>query len=138
VPARRDRSLRRAVDYIERHYSEPLRLETVARIAGITPVYFSKLFKEREHVTFENYLRRLRIERAKQLLVNTGIGVSRVAEQSGFQSPQYFCRVFRSVTGQTPLAFRRQPLLDRPLRHGKKVQKKLARIQSGATRDPLG
>jgi AraC-like DNA-binding protein len=109
VAARRDRALRHATQYIEQHLAEPIRLETVARVAGFARVYFSMLFKAREGITFEVHVRRLRIERAKQLLTNTGLGTARVAEMSGFASPQYFCRVFRAATGVTPGAYRRDP-----------------------------
>lgn len=137
VPARQDRGLRRAVEYIDQHYAEPLRLESVAGVAGISPVYFSKLFKQREHTTFEDYVGRLRIERAKQLLTNTGLSVTGVAQQSGFNSPQYFCRVFRSATGRTPLSYRRDPVERSPGRRGSKVQKKPVKVQRSASSRPI-
>jgi AraC-like DNA-binding protein len=124
VPARQDRSVRHAVAYIEQHYAEPLRLQTVARVAGLAPVYFSKVFKRTEATTFEQYVRRLRIERAKQFLTNTGLSTARVAEMTGFSSAQYFCRVFREATGKTPGAYRSEP----PRREGNKVQTKGVRV----------
>jgi AraC-like DNA-binding protein len=107
VAARRDRSLRRALAYIHRHYSEPLQLEQVARVAGFAPNYFSALFKQREHVTFDHFLRGLRIERAKQLLVSTDLEARRVAELSGFATASYFARAFRRAVEMTPVAYRR-------------------------------
>jgi AraC-like DNA-binding protein len=107
VPARQDRSLRAALDYIHQNYSGPLRLGRVARIAGFTPNHFSKLFIKSERLPFEQYVVRLRVDRAKQLLAGTELDVMRVAELSGFNSAPYFCRVFRRATGTTPLAFRR-------------------------------
>jgi AraC-like DNA-binding protein len=108
VAARQDRSLRGALDYIQQHYSETLPLKKVARVAGFAANYFSKLFKERERMTFEHYLRNLRIERAKQLLADTDLDAKRVAELSGFRYAPYFSRVFRRVTGQSPGEYRRQ------------------------------
>ena len=87
VAARQDRSLRVAVDYIHQHYTEPLRLEPVARLAGFTPSHFSKLFIKREGMPFERYLSGLRIERARQLLSGTALHVTRVAELCGFHTP---------------------------------------------------
>ena len=107
LAARHDRSVRRAVDYIRQHYTEPLRLEGVARVAGFTPKYFSKLFAESEKMPFERYVSRLRLERAMHLLASTDMGAERVAELSGFNSPQYFCRAFRAAVGATPLQYRR-------------------------------
>jgi AraC-like DNA-binding protein len=106
VSARRDRSLRAAVEYIDQHYGEPLRLQTVARVAGFTPDHFSRLFALREHRPFIEYLGALRLERAKQLLSSTELDATRVAELAGFNSLGYFCRVFRRALGVTPLEYR--------------------------------
>jgi AraC-like DNA-binding protein len=107
VAARHDRSLMRAIEHIHQHYAEPVRLQTLARLSGISPSYFSELFREREGMTFEQYLAGLRIERAKQLLASTDLGVARVARLSGFNSAQYFCRAFRRTEGVSPLGYRR-------------------------------
>jgi YesN/AraC family two-component response regulator len=107
--AGQDRNLRRSVDYIQQHYTESLRLEKVASVAGFTPTYFSKLFRRREKVSFAKYVAGLRIERAKQLLAGTEIDATRIAQMSGFRSPQYFCDVFRRATGATPLEWRQRP-----------------------------
>jgi AraC-like DNA-binding protein len=106
-PARQDRNLRRATDYIAQHYAEPLRLETVASVAGFTPTYFSRLFRKREGVPFGRYVAAIRIERAKQLLASTDLDASRIAELSGFATPQYFSAQFRRWAGVTPLTWRR-------------------------------
>lgn len=110
VPARHDRSLRRAVDYIHQRYSEPLSAPKVASVAGFAPKYFSYLFKQRERMTFAAYLRRVRIERARQLLGGTDLNLARVADLSGFRSAQYFCHVFRTACDATPMEFRAQAL----------------------------
>jgi AraC-like DNA-binding protein len=106
VPAKRERSLRAALYYIHQHYTEPLRFQTVARLAGFAPNYFSALFKEREGMPFERYVAGLRIERAKQWLASSELPAARVAELSGFSSPQYFSKVFRQAVGATPVAYR--------------------------------
>ncbi len=106
--ARQGRSLRRAVTYIHQHYTESLRLAKVARLAGFAPTYFSYLFKQREGMTFERYVQRLRVERAKQLLVSTDLELKRVAQLSGFGTRFYLARVFKRATGMTPSDCRRQ------------------------------
>jgi AraC-like DNA-binding protein len=103
-----ERGLRRALDHMHAHFTERLRLSSVARLAGISPDYFSRLLKKRERMTFERYLRGLRIERAQQLLIDTGVNIDRVARLSGFASAAYFCRVFHNETGMTPGVFRRR------------------------------
>jgi AraC-like DNA-binding protein len=106
APARQDRRLRVALSYIERHYSEKLNLKQVARLSGFAPTYFSELFAKREKRTFEEHLFGLRMERAKQLLTGTDLSATRIAELSGFSSPQYFSRVFGRSAGLTPLEYR--------------------------------
>jgi AraC-like DNA-binding protein len=112
APARRDRGLRGAVEYVHEHFAEPIALSAVARVAGFTPKYFSELFHKRERMTFAAYLAKLRLDRAKHLLSGTDLTVTRVAEASGYTSAQYFCRAFRRATGTTPLAFREELLPD--------------------------
>jgi two-component system response regulator YesN len=64
------------------------------------------LFKRREKVTFERYLRNLRVDRAKQLLSTTDLDVQRVAQLCGFGTGQYMARVFRRTLGMTPTGCR--------------------------------
>ncbi len=106
VPARQSRSLQRAVMHIHKHYRESLGLAAVSRVAGFAPNYFSALFKQREGMTFERYVRQLRIERAKQLLASTDLDMQRIAQLSGLGTRQYLARMFRRVLGMTPLEYR--------------------------------
>jgi AraC-like DNA-binding protein len=115
--AHQDRSLRRAEEYLERHYSETLTLAQVARVSGFAPSYFSRLFHARHKMTFVAYLTKLRIRRAKELLTSTSLNLQRVAELSGFARGRYLNRIFKEATSQTPLQYRRrlEPLA-RPIR----------------------
>ena len=72
-----------------------LALGAVSRVAGFAPNYFSALFKQREGMTFERYIRQLRIERAKQLLASTDLDMQRIAQLSGFGTRQYLARMLR-------------------------------------------
>ena len=106
--ARHDRSLERARTHIDRHYAEKIGRNSVAKVAGFAPSYFSELFREREGVTFEKYVRRLRVERAKELLLRTKLDLARVAELSGLGGKSYLVRVFRREVGTTPMTYRRR------------------------------
>jgi AraC-like DNA-binding protein len=108
LPARHDRNLRAGLEHIRDHLGEPLRLKEVARVAGFSPTYFSEVFKKRQGVPFEQHVRGLRLERAKQLLAAGRLPVTRVAELSGFRSLQYFARVFRAALHVTPSEYRRK------------------------------
>jgi AraC-like DNA-binding protein len=109
VPARRDRSLQRAIEHIRRHFTDSLRIAEVARVAGFTRSHFSRLFIEREGMPYEDYVQGLRLERSQELLTSTELPVNRIAALSGFGSPQYFCRVFGRAVGMAPGEFRRAP-----------------------------
>src|SRR6185436_12784202 len=102
----RDRNLNRALTYLRRHFAEPIKVAQVARVAGFAPGYFAQLLKRREHLTFDRYLRRLRIERAKQLLKGTDLSAERVSKLCGFALRPYFYRVFKEDVGMTPIAYR--------------------------------
>jgi AraC-like DNA-binding protein len=106
VLAHRDQSLRRALEFVKAHYTEPLSSSQVAKIAGLGRTHFSKLFKQREKKTFTKYLSELRLARSMRLLRDTELAVTRVAELSGFRSAQYFSRAFHQRTGKTPGEFR--------------------------------
>jgi AraC-like DNA-binding protein len=107
VGARHERSLRTAVDYIHQHFTEPLPLRKIALMAGFSPTYFSKLFRHRESTTFERYVCRMRLDRAKELLGSTNLDAARVARLAGFNSAPYFSRAFHRAFGVSPVAYRR-------------------------------
>jgi AraC-like DNA-binding protein len=104
--ARHDRSIRRALEFIGEHFTERMSSEKIAKIAGVSLGYFSKLFHRHAGKTFERYLGELRLGRAKELLDQTDLPVARVACLSGFGSSAYFCRAFRRDMQRTPLAYR--------------------------------
>jgi AraC-like DNA-binding protein len=106
--APRDRSLRRAEEHIKAHFVETLTLAQVARASGFTPKYLSKVFHEKQGMTFERYVTELRLERARQLLAGTSLKLQRVAQLSGFSTANYLVRVFKRFTGATPAFFRQR------------------------------
>jgi AraC-like DNA-binding protein len=104
--AAHDRSLRRALAFMHEHFAEPISLARVAAEGGFAPRYFSQLFKRRHGTTFEQYLRHLRVRNAQQLLAGTDLGIERVGRLSGFPVRSYFHRVFKELSGMTPVEFR--------------------------------
>jgi len=68
--------------------------------------YFCKMFKKATGLTFTDYLGRVRVEKAKNLLLNPDLRVSEIAYAVGFQSLTHFNRVFRELTGESPTNFR--------------------------------
>lgn len=101
-----DGIITRAQEYIRQNFQRDLSLEEVAQSAGISPYYFSKLFKEETGMNFTEYLTGLRIETAKQLLSNQKLSIKQVCVDSGYANPNYFSRIFKKWTGITPTEFR--------------------------------
>jgi AraC-like DNA-binding protein len=96
----------RAKAFIRAHLAEPLSLGLVARAVNTSTFYFCKLFKRATGVNFTDFVSRLRIERAKELLLNPNRRVSEVAFEVGFQSLTHFNRVFKRVAGESPTEYR--------------------------------
>lgn len=100
----------KAKEYIFEHQAEKLRLSQVARAVHMSTFYFCKTFKKAAGINFTDYLSRVRIERAKNLLLNPNLRVSEIAYEVGFQSLTHFNRVFRKIAGQSPTDYRAQLL----------------------------
>jgi AraC-like DNA-binding protein len=105
---RRDRSVQRALAFVREHLAESLPLPRVARIAGYAPAHFSRLLKRDQGVSFDRYLQKLRLERAKQTLASTSLDVGAVATLAGFASRTTFQRLFKRSVGVTPARFQKR------------------------------
>lgn len=96
-----------AVEYIKTHYRERLTLETVASKVFVNPKYFSHIFKKEVGVAFTEYVIRLRIQYACQLLETTNYPAYRISFECGFSDPSYFNRVFCAQMNMTPQSYRK-------------------------------
>ena len=96
----------RAREFIQQHQADALSLGAVARAVNTSTFYFCKLFKKATGLNFTEYVSRVRIEKAKNLLLNPNARVSEIAYAVGFQSLTHFNRVFRKFEGQSPTAYR--------------------------------
>ena len=92
--------------YIENHYMEELSMKNVARAMNYSDAYFCKLFKQCFHVNFSTYLNEFRIRKAQILMKNPRINVKDIGIACGYSDPNYFSRVFKRFTGQTPTEYR--------------------------------
>ena len=98
----------RAIRFIRQHAGDPIRVEDVL---GEVPVSRSQLDRHFRSIlgrTLAAEIRRVHLERAKQLLRETSMPMPEVAVSSGFGSPEYFAHAFKSQTGLTPLTYRNQ------------------------------
>lgn len=105
----RDRErIKGMIGYIHDHYSEQIRMEDIAREVGISESECLRCFRATIGTTPIAYLRQYRVQRAAQLLSETGTPVAAVAEGCGFQDVSYFTKTFREMKGMAPAAYRRE------------------------------
>lgn len=93
--------------YIEEHQAEKMSLSQVARAVNTSSYHFCRTFKKATGLNFTEYLSRVRIGKAKNLLLNPNLRVTEVAYGVGFQSLPHFNKVFKTVTGMSPTSFRK-------------------------------
>ncbi len=98
----------RAKQYIQEHQAEDMSLGQVAKAVNTSTFYFCKMFKKITGINFTDYVSRVRIEKAKNLLLNPNLRVSEIAYEVGFQSLTHFNRVFKKILGQSPTDYRGQ------------------------------
>jgi YesN/AraC family two-component response regulator len=96
----------RAKEYIKQNHAEELSLSHVAKAVNTSTFYFCKMFKKGTGLNFTEYVSRVRIENAKNLLLNPNLRISEIAYQVGFQSLTHFNRVFKKVAGESPTEYR--------------------------------
>lgn len=106
----KNRNIHEVKAFIDEHFANPdLMLNDVAAKANLSPSYFSAIFSDEFGESYKEYITRLRMERAKELLLTTNLKCSEIAYQSGYNDPHYFSHVFRKNTGLPPQQFRQQP-----------------------------
>lgn len=93
-------------DLLNERFSERLRLGTVAQAVGIHPVHVATVFRRHYGFTPATYVRRLRIDFARQELTGSDSPLSDIAQRAGFADQSHFSRTFRRQTGLTPSEFR--------------------------------
>lgn len=98
--------IRRARAYILANQADPIDLDKVAQAMHVSTFYFCKMFKKATGLTFTDYLSRVRVEKAKTLLLNPHLRISEIAYDVGFQSLTHFNRMFRKIVGESPTAYR--------------------------------
>lgn len=94
------------VDYMLEHFAQPLRMEELARRAGLSLAQFERRMKKIFHLSAGQYLIRARIDLAARLLASTVIPIAEIAQRAGFSDQSALSRQFRQVTGFAPRDYR--------------------------------
>ncbi|HUK91519.1 MAG TPA: AraC family transcriptional regulator [Blastocatellia bacterium] len=102
-----DRRLRRAIEFMHDNFARELGVEEIASAAFLSEYHFARLFKQITGITPHSYLASIRLERARELLLQTPMAISEIALTVGYQTQSHFTHAFKSATGVTPLAYRR-------------------------------
>lgn len=100
--------LHRMLQFVRAHYAEPIRLPDLARAAGVSDSYAARLFREQLHTRSSDYVNRVRLAAACELLVNSTLSVGEIADRVGFSDIYYFSRTFRAQYHVPPRGFRQR------------------------------
>ena len=95
-----------AKHYIEKNFSKDISLDDVANSVDVSPYYFTRMFKEETGETFIEYLTKIRIGRAKELIQDPYMPIGEIGQAVGYIDPNYFSRIFKKTVGVTPSEFR--------------------------------
>ena len=99
-------AITRAKQFIKEHQADEISLGDVAKAVNTSTFYFCKMFKKTTGLNFTDYLSRVRVEKARNLLLNPNLRISEIAFAAGFQSLSHFNRVFRRIAGESPTRYR--------------------------------
>ncbi len=99
--------IRAAKKYIQECYQNPVTLEEVSAVVGFNATYFSTLFKKETGQNFLEYLSEIRMDKAKELLKETGFSVAQICELVGYSDLKYFTKSFKKSTGIKPGEYRK-------------------------------
>ncbi len=101
-----------AIFYMNKSYSEQISRWKMASYLNASEDYLSRIFHAQMGISLWNYLARLRVQHAIDLLYSTGAGLAEIADLIGFRDEAYFCRVFKRIAGATPGSFRSRSFSD--------------------------
>lgn len=93
-------------DYIKNNYTQDIYLEKIATVFNISDKYLSKIFKDRLGIAFHDYLSQIRINKSKEMLLETNLSVIKIGEMVGFSTHSTFFRVFKKNEGISPTQYR--------------------------------
>ena len=97
-----DKRIKKTLQYIIKHYDEPLTVESMADMVGLSSLYFGSFFKQETGQTFRQYLTSIRLNRAEDMLYSGEYNVNEVAIACGFSGSFYFSKVFKENRGVNP------------------------------------
>lgn len=113
--------LDRAVSLFQKHIADNCKVADVAGAIGISQAHLTRLFTSRFGVTPFQYYRRLRMEVAVSMLLNSMVSVKEIAYELGYANPFHFSRSFHEFTGMSPTTYRNRYYSDNPMQYARRV-----------------
>lgn len=107
TPLPGEANMRRLLEYMDEHYSEPLSLGTLSKHFHFNPSYLSSYFSTHNAEGFSEYLNKIRIRKAAELLSASTLTISEISARVGYGDHSYFTKVFKKQTGASPSQYRR-------------------------------
>lgn len=108
IPSKKRQIILAATDYIAKNYNKRITNEDLAQIAGVSTIYFRKLFTEIVGVSPINYVQNVKVQKAKEMLFSDYSSITDIALSLGYQNIYDFSRAFKKNTGLSPLQYRNQ------------------------------
>ncbi|MDE7313171.1 MAG: response regulator [Eubacterium sp.] len=102
------KSIRKAIEYVYKHYAEDVSLQDIAVYVGLSDNYLSNLFKKEMNENLVSFINKVRIQKAKKLLENQNLKVNEIAEAVGFHNATYLSTMFKKVTGMSISEYKSQ------------------------------
>jgi two-component system response regulator YesN len=100
--------IRKMIDYIDQNFTRKIKSEEVALIGGLSTSRSLHLFKEETGLSLSEYIKRLRVDYGKYLLLNTDVNIADCAIEAGFFDQSHFTKTFKQMEKSTPAQFRRK------------------------------
>jgi len=100
--------IRKMIDYINQNYTWKLKSEEVAKVGGLSTSRCLHLFKEETGLSLSEYIKKLRIDYGKYLLLNSDVNIANCAIEAGFFDQSHFTKTFKQMEKSTPAQFRRK------------------------------
>jgi AraC-like DNA-binding protein len=94
--------------YLTEHCSASLRIDNLCREMGMSRAALSKAFKRDLGISLKEYMIRLLLKKAREMLVSSDMRIGEIAYNLGYEDPFYFTRIFKKYMGETPRTYRRQ------------------------------
>lgn len=103
-----DTTILKVLDYLNENYSKKITLDDLSANFFVSKFYLCKQFNKELQISIMSYLLKLRIAKAKELLISVDISLEKIAERCGFSSANYFSLIFKKETGSSPLNYKKE------------------------------